>query len=127
MGVAANRLHPLYNIASRAPLVKIFRNHPCFWNHARLVPEGIHVILDLFSREQRAQWTENKIGICCKMKIALKTLYIPMYHGYFLLESSVNKLSIIFHLQMNESVEQLPLDQHLFDKNANLPLKSNAI
>jgi len=29
MGVAANGLHPLSDIGPRAPLVKIFRNHPC--------------------------------------------------------------------------------------------------
>jgi len=29
MGVAANEPHPLYDITPRAPLLKIFRNHPC--------------------------------------------------------------------------------------------------
>jgi len=28
MGVAANRPHPLFDIAPRATLVTIFRNHP---------------------------------------------------------------------------------------------------
>ena len=29
LGVAANRPHPLSDIAPGAPLVKMFRNHPC--------------------------------------------------------------------------------------------------
>ena len=31
MGVAPNRSHPLSNIAPRAPLFRIFRNHPCMY------------------------------------------------------------------------------------------------
>ena len=38
----------------------------------------------------------EKDGRVLKMKIVLRTLYIPMYHGYFLSESNVNKLSMIF-------------------------------
>ena len=37
MGVAANGLHSLSDIAPRAPLVKIVRNHPCSYDHLTMM------------------------------------------------------------------------------------------